>query len=176
MNKRAILPKLGILSSLFLGFSLLISTEFSSRVFAATSEAKTTIPTAKQQPIQLIAQQTVQIDLLAATLQGCNRQGTSVNCNLLFTSNSDSNVRVYCLGDSILTDTSGNDYTCQKINIANVIETNGSYADYKFNQGIPKKVVVTFNEIPTQIEQIAIFELLTFDRRSYWNRVSSSVP
>ncbi|MBE9246023.1 hypothetical protein IQ223_16350 [Microcystis aeruginosa LEGE 00239] len=118
---------------------------------------------------QLLAQANVNEDeWFEGTLQGCKRTGSSVQCAVAVRIKKDHNARVRCQEDNLtrLFDTSGNVYPCAKIKIGN--QEAQSHLSLRFPQGTPVKVTLTFNNVPSQVNEFDTLEIVFW----FWGSTS----
>jgi hypothetical protein len=108
----------------------------------------------------LLAQANVNEDQwFEGTLQGCKRTGPSVQCAVAVRGKADHYASVRCQAENLtrLFDTSGNVYPCAKIKIGN--QEAQSHLRLKFPQGTPVKVTLTFNNVPSQVNEFDTLEI-----------------
>lgn len=96
---------------------------------------------------------------LEGTPQGCKRTGSSVKCSVAVRSKEDHNAYGRCREDNFtrLFDTSGNVYPCAQIQIGNQKSEEGLWS--RFPQGTPVKVTLTFNNVPSQVNEFDTLEI-----------------
>jgi len=108
----------------------------------------------------LLAQANVNEDKwLEGTPQGCKRTGSSVKCSVAVRSKEDHNAYGRCREDNFtrLFDTSGNVYPCAQIQIGNQKSEEGLWS--RFPQGTPVKVTLTFNNVPSHVNEFDTLEI-----------------
>ena len=109
---------------------------------------------------RLLAQGNVNEDKwFEGTLQSCKRTGPSVKCYVAVRSKEDYDASVRCQEDNVtrLFDTSGNVYPCTQIQIGN--QKADSRLHLRFPQGTPVKVTLTFNNVPSQVNEFDTLEI-----------------
>ncbi|WP_309740782.1 hypothetical protein [Chamaesiphon sp. OTE_20_metabat_361] len=91
-------------------------------------------------------------------MQGCQRQGKKVICQAWVTANKDGQI-TYLAGNDYtrLIDTSGTQYVPSSVQGAN--QTTVSGMNISLVKGIPMKISATFADIPTLVQDIALFEV-----------------
>jgi hypothetical protein len=111
------LTKSLVLSSLILSsFGVMTAVSGLPQVHAAMREEMQTTLTERRDEGQLLAQQTQSNDSMTVTIQGCNRVGGDVICNLTLTSKRDGEFSIY---QGKLYDRFGNFYDASDSKIAN---------------------------------------------------------
>jgi hypothetical protein len=91
-------------------------------------------------------------------LQGCQRQGKKVTCQAWVTANKDVTV-TYLAGNNYtrLIDTSGTQYVPSSVQGANQTSVGGM--NIPLVKDIPMKISATFADMPTLVQDIALFEV-----------------
>ena len=89
-------------------------------------------------------------------LQGCQRSGKKVTCSAWVTNTSKDSRGWVMLDTTRLVDTSGEQYKSSLINVIN------SYrAPLSLVKDVPIKISATFMDVPTSVQDIALFEIDT---------------
>ena len=89
-------------------------------------------------------------------LQGCQRSGKKVTCSAWLTHTS-KDISGYVYSDGTrLVDTSGEQYK------ASLINTVRDYAPLSLVKDVPIKISATFMDVPTSVQDIALFEIVTY--------------
>ncbi|MDB9414423.1 hypothetical protein [Microcystis aeruginosa] len=98
----------------------------------------------------------------AGVLQSCTRAAKSVKCSVVVRSTEDLETYVRCGSGNVtrLFDIYGNVYPCVQIQIGNQKnEGDRSELQSRFPQGTPVKVILTFNNAPSQVNEFDTLEL-----------------
>ncbi|QYX30793.1 hypothetical protein [Sphaerospermopsis torques-reginae] len=128
-----------------------------------------------------VKNQTVELEDINVTLQGCKRSSSTVNCHFLLTAKQDGEVYLNCYSrsssyNSKIFDTYGGEYFCNQTQLGQ--SKNEYRVSTKLLKNIPAKAIVTFKEIPTQVKEIAALELSVYlsNRLEYYSAVFRSIP
>ncbi len=102
----------------------------------------------------------VEQENFTVSLKSCDRSGKIIKCNLLLTSKKNFNISVR--GGRIF-DRFGNEYNPAWVQVGNT-RNNGQVGVVKqLLKGIPTKLILTFNEIPPEVKEIAVLEIRRID-------------
>jgi len=88
-------------------------------------------------------------------LQGCQRFGKKVTCSAWVT-NTIRDINGYVRDTTRIVDTSGEQYKSSSINAVR------SNLPLSFAKDVPMKISATFMDVPTSIQDIALFEIVTY--------------
>jgi hypothetical protein len=95
------------------------------------------------------------------SLKSCDRSGKIIKCHLLLTGKKKFDIRVYgSSGPSRIFDSFGNEYNAASVKIGNT--ENADFVNKQLLEGIPTKLMLTFNEIPPEVKEIAVLDIRYF--------------
>ena len=101
----------------------------------------------------------VEQENFTVSLKSCDRSGKIIKCNLLLTSKKNFNIAVY--SGSRIFDRFGNEYNPAWVQVGNTRNNGG--VNKRLLKGIPTKLILTFNEIPPEVKEIAVLEISPID-------------
>jgi hypothetical protein len=108
----------------------------------------------------------VEKENFTVSLKSCDRSGKIIKCHLLLTSKKKFDITVYGRsGNSIpsrIFDRVGNEYNAASVKVGNTEDPDR--VDKQLLEGIPTKLILTFNEIPPEVKEIAVLDI-----RSYYD-------
>ncbi|GCL36829.1 hypothetical protein SR1949_19350 [Sphaerospermopsis reniformis] len=103
----------------------------------------------------------VEKENFTVSLKSCDRSGKIIKCHLLLTSKKKFDIRVYGRSGNYPTsrifDSFGNEYNAASVKIGNT--ENADWVDKQLLEGIPTKLMLTFNEIPPEVKEIAVLDI-----------------
>jgi hypothetical protein len=147
--------------------SSLIIVTMAATVASASQPAAQTSPVTLAQSSrqgQSTANPTIENDDFRFELQGCQRSGTKVKCNLLITNLADVDRTLWFTADysgshfSRMIDFSGNEYKATLSQLGQG-QGSGSYGEVKLIQGMPMKGILSFEGVPQQVSKLAVLEV-----------------
>ncbi len=98
----------------------------------------------------------VEKENFTVSLKSCDRSVKIIKCNLLLTSKKKLNIQVNGRYSRIF-DRVGNEYNAASVQVGN---TEDYYrVNKQFLEGIPTKLILTFNEIPPEVKEIAVLDI-----------------
>ena len=138
---------------------------FSFGVNAITKDSLTQAPLKNDNQVLLLAQQIVDGELYTATLQGCNRSGTTVRCFVAVRAKENKTFSVFCIYGPHMTrifDSFGNVSVCSQVQIGNA-KDNEWFLGIRFPAGTPLKITYTFKGVSSDINQLEALEIKVGD-------------
>jgi len=116
----------------------------------------------------------VEEENFTVSLQSCDRSVKIIKCHLLLISKKKFDIRVYGRsGNSIpsrIFDRFGNEYNATSVKIGNT--ENAYWVDKQLLEGIPTKLILTFNEITPDVKEIAVLDIrYNYDNTEFRNIV-----